>query len=55
MNTEYRIFAFWDKRMSAEALIICTHGIIKKSQKTAQADLIKAESLRKLYFTRNTS
>ncbi len=54
-NTQYRLFAFWDKRMSAETPIICTHGIIKKSQKTAQADLIKAESLRKLYFTRNTS
>ena len=40
--------------MRAETLIICTHGIIKKSQKTPQADLIKAESLRKLYFTRNT-
>ena len=53
-NIHYRLFAFWDKRMSAETLIICTHGIIKKSQKTPQADLIKAESLRKLYFTRNT-
>jgi phage-related protein len=54
-NTQYRLFAFWDKRISAETLIICTHGIIKKSQKTPQTDLIKTESLRKLYFTRNTS
>lgn len=53
-NIHYRLFAFWDKRMSSETLIICTHGIIKKSQKTPQADLIKAESLRKLYFTRST-
>ena len=54
-NIQYRLFAFWDKRISAETLIICTHGIIKKSQKTPQADLIKAESLRKLYCTLNTS
>ena len=53
-HIQYRLFAFWDKRVSTETLIVCTHGIIKKSEKTPQVDLNKAERLRKLYFTLNT-
>ncbi|SDM66462.1 Phage-related protein [Daejeonella rubra] len=53
-NIQYRLFAFWDKRVSTETLIVCTHGIIKKSEKTPQDDLNKAASLRKLYFILNT-
>ncbi len=47
-KTAYRIFAFWDKRN--ETLIIATHGIIKKTQKTPQQDITKAERIRKEYF-----
>jgi phage-related protein len=43
----------WDKRSEAETLIIATHGLIKKSGKTPQADLDKATRLRKLYLTLN--
>lgn len=52
-HTHYRLFAFWDKRSDAETLVITTHGIIKKSEKTPQADLNKAVRLRKLYYTLN--
>ena len=44
----YRMFAFWDTE--TETLIIATHGIIKKTQKTPQKEIAKAESLRKEYF-----
>ena len=30
----YRLFSFWDKSDESEALVIATHGILKKSQKT---------------------
>ena len=50
---QIRLFAFWDKRSEAETLIIATHGLIKKSGKTPQADLDKATRLRKLYLTLN--
>lgn len=46
----YRLFAFWDKSSDESTLVICTHGIIKKTQKTPKSDLEKAEKLRKTYF-----
>jgi len=47
-KTCYRLFAFWDK--DENTLVVATHGIIKKSQKTPQSEIIKAEGIRKLYF-----
>lgn len=44
----YRLFAFWDK--DEEILIIATHGIIKKTQKTPSKEIRKAEAIRKQYF-----
>ena len=44
----YRLFAFWDTEM--ETLIIATHGIVKKTQKTPKKEIEKAESIRKEYF-----
>lgn len=44
----YRLFAFWDTEM--ETLIIATHGIVKKTQKTPKKEIEKAESIRKAYF-----
>jgi phage-related protein len=49
-KTHYRLFAFWDRSGNAETVVISTHGLIKKTDKTPVADLEKAERLRKLYF-----
>ncbi len=44
----YRLFAFWDT--SEDALVIATHGIIKKSQKTPNREIKRAIEIKKLYF-----
>ena len=44
----YRLFAFWDT--SENALIVATHGIIKKTQKTPTKEIRKAERIREEYF-----
>lgn len=47
-SNEYRLFAFWNHRQNS--FVICTHGIVKKTQKTPQKEIDKAEQLRKKYF-----
>ena len=47
-KTYYRLFAFWDKDVNT--LVVATHGIVKKSQKTPKSDIVKAEGIRKQYF-----
>lgn len=47
-KTAYRLFAFWDR--DDETLIIATHGIIKKTQKTPAKEIAKAETIMKYYF-----
>lgn len=47
-KTAYRLFAFWDT--DAETLVIATHGIVKKTQKTPGKEIAKAEAIRKEYF-----
>ena len=49
-KTHYRLFAFWDKSEKADKVVISTHGLIKKTDKTPQGDLEKAERLRRKYF-----
>lgn len=49
-KTYYRLFAFWDKTGDKETLVLATHGLIKKTGKTPQADLDKAERIRQQYF-----
>jgi len=44
----YRLFAFWDTE--TEALVVATHGIVKKTQKTPKKEIAKAEAIRKEYF-----
>ena len=44
----YRLFAFWDNE--EKALVIATHGIIKKTQKTPSKEIKKAEEIMKLYY-----
>ena len=44
----YRLFAFWDK--DGETLVVATHGLVKKSQKTPKKEIDKAERIRIEYF-----
>jgi len=49
-KTYYRLFAFWDKTDKENTIVISTHGLIKKTDKTPKAEIEKAESLRIKYF-----
>ncbi len=49
-KTHYRLFAFWDRTKNIDTVVISTHGLIKKTGKTPQGDIEKAERLRKVYF-----
>ena len=46
----YRLFAFWDTEENEESLVVATHGLIKKSNKTPPAEIRKAEQIRREYF-----
>jgi phage-related protein len=45
----YRLFAFWDRTTGKEVLVIATHGILKKTQKTPSKEIKKADEVRKEY------
>jgi phage-related protein len=49
-KTYYRLFAFWDKTEKDQTLVLATHGIIKKTDKTPEKEIEKAESIRLKYF-----
>ena len=49
-KTHYRIFAFWDKENKEQTLVLTTHGIIKKTDKTPEREIEKAEQIRLKYF-----
>ena len=61
-KTYYRIFAFWDKtgkiplnltyqdEQAKQTLVLATHGIIKKTGKTPEKEIEKAENIRLKYF-----
>lgn len=49
-NTHYRLFAFWDKEEKHETLVLTTHGIIKKTDKTPEKEIEKADQIRLKYF-----
>lgn len=49
-KTHYRLFAFWDKTDNIETVVISTHGLIKKTDKTPQGEIDKAENARRQYF-----
>lgn len=44
----YRLFSFWDNEEGA--LVVATHGIIKKTQKTPSKEISKAIEIRRSYF-----
>ncbi len=46
----YRLFSFWDKTGDQETVVVATHGIIKKAQKTPTKEIERAEAIRKQYF-----
>ncbi|HAH55197.1 MAG TPA: addiction module toxin RelE [Flavobacterium sp.] len=58
-KTYFRIFAFWDKTekidpsdsvQAKQTLVLATHGIIKKTGKTPEKEIEKAENIRLRYF-----
>jgi phage-related protein len=49
-KTYFRIFAFWDKENKLDTLVLATHGIIKKTDKTPEKEIEKAEQIRLKYF-----
>ena len=40
----------YDELSEEETLVIATHGIVKKTQKTPLKEITKAEEIRKEYF-----
>lgn len=46
----FRMFAFWDRIEGIETVVIATHGLVKKTQKTPQKEIEKAEEIRRNYF-----
>lgn len=47
---QYRLFAFWDKTDNKMTIVIATHGIVKKTQKTPKKEIDKATELMNKYF-----
>ena len=47
----YRLLSFFDTE--AQALIVTTHGFIKKTQKTPQKEIERAKAIRNEYFKQN--
>jgi phage-related protein len=53
-SKSYRLFSFWDKSGGKESLVVATHGILKKTQKTPPKEIKKAEKIRKEYLENKT-
>ena len=49
-SKSYRLFAFWDNVEGQNVLVVATHGILKKNQKTPLKEIEKAEEIRKQYM-----
>ena len=49
-NQQIRLLAFWDKSEKENSLVIATNGFVKKTQKTPQKEITKAEQIRKQYL-----
>ncbi len=50
---QYRLFAFWYKSENTKTLVVATHGIIKKTQKTPKKEITKAIEIMKKYYEKN--
>lgn len=44
------LLAFWDRSDKIDTLVVCSHGIIKKTDKVPSKEIMKAEKLRENYF-----
>ena len=44
----YRLFALWDNE--TKAMVIVTHAMVKKTQKTPKKEIAKAERIRQEYY-----
>ena len=49
-KTKYRLFAFWDRIDEIDVVVVSTHGIVKKTDKTPKKEIEKAYKLKELYF-----
>ena len=47
-KTAYRLFAFWDTTRGT--LVVATHGIVKKTQRTPKEEINRAVRLMNEYF-----
>lgn len=47
---QYRLFAFWDRTSKSQSLVICTHGLLKKTGKVSRREIEKAMRIRTEYF-----
>lgn len=45
---QIRLLAFWDPNL--KSLIVCSHGFVKKTQKTPKSEIDKAMEFRKKYL-----
>lgn len=50
MGKFYRLFSFWDSRDGKQTLVVCTHGLAKKSNKTPKSEICKAKEMKDKYF-----
>jgi DNA-binding XRE family transcriptional regulator/phage-related protein len=46
----YRLLSFWYTTNDKQSLVVATHGILKKAQKTPPNEIKKAEEIRKQYL-----
>lgn len=42
-KSRIRLFAFWDKQEKLDTIVISTHGIVKKTNKTPKNEIEKAK------------
>ena len=49
-SNAYRIFCFFD----GNSVVVLTHGLVKKTQKTPKGEIEKAESYRRDYLQRRS-
>jgi len=49
-NKAYRLFSFWYTINEKQSLVVATHGILKKTQKTPPKEIKKAEEIRRQYL-----
>ena len=52
-KTYYRMFAFWFREEGKNTLIVCTHGLVKTTDKTPKGDIERAERLKKEYLEKD--